>query len=242
MQKARRHPINGAPTDCKRTVSGTISLPSPGYFSPFPHGTGSLSVTREYLALGSGLPGFPQDFTCPAVLGNSTQKVGYSFVYRTITYSGWPFQNHSTRTPIFYFPDPLQRIPAEPHNPELATLAGLHKLGLGWSPFARRYSGNRGCFLFQEVLRWFTSLRLLSSAYIFSRVWSGITRTGLPHSEIPGSKVVCTYPRLIAAYHVLHRLLVPRHPPYALISLTENLCLMADDRSPKGISCYIIKI
>ena len=45
----------------------------------------------------------------------------------------------------------------------------------------------------------------------------------LPHSEIPGSKVVCTSPRLIAAYHVLHRLLVPRHPPGALTSLTENL-------------------
>ena len=38
----------------------------------------------------------------------------------------------------------------------------------------------------------------------------------LSHSEIPGSKVICTYPRLIAAYHVLHRLCEPRHPPYAL--------------------------
>ena len=39
---------------------------------------------------------------------------------------------------------------------------------------------------------------------------------GLSHSEIPGSKVICTYPRLIAAYHVLHRLCEPRHPPCAL--------------------------
>ena len=51
-----------------------------------------------------------------------------------------------------------------------------------------------------------------------------MTCTGLPHSEIPGSKVICTSPRLIAAYHVLHRLLVPRHPPYALRSLTKNHC------------------
>ena len=43
--------------------------PLPGFFSPFPHGTGSLSVTREYLALESGLPGFIPDFTCPALLG-----------------------------------------------------------------------------------------------------------------------------------------------------------------------------
>ena len=42
-------------------------------------------------------------------------------------------------------------------------------------------------------------------------------RTGLPHSEISGSKVICTYPKLIAAYHVLHRLPEPRHPPFALV-------------------------
>ena len=39
---------------------------------------------------------------------------------------------------------------------------------------------------------------------------------GLSHSEILGSRVICTYPRLIAAYHVLHRLREPRHPPCAL--------------------------
>jgi hypothetical protein len=43
---------------------------------------------------------------------------------------------------------------------------------------------------------------------------------GFPHSDIPGSKPVCGSPRLIAAYHVLHRLLLPRHPPCALSSLT----------------------
>src|SRR3546814_9671202 len=40
-----------APTTCTHPVSGSISLPSPGFFSPFPHGTGSLSVDNEYLAL-----------------------------------------------------------------------------------------------------------------------------------------------------------------------------------------------
>ena len=40
-----------------------------------------------------------------------------------------------------------------------------------------------------------------------------------PHSVISGSKAICAYPKLFAAYHDLHRLLVPRHPPYALISL-----------------------
>ena len=43
---------------------------------------------------------------------------------------------------------------------------------------------------------------------------------GLPHSDISGSQFVCNSPELFAACHVLHRLLMPRHPPYALNSLT----------------------
>jgi hypothetical protein len=46
---------------------------------------------------------------------------------------------------------------------------------------------------------------------------------GFPHSEIPGSKPACGSPGLIAACHVLHRLLAPRHSPYALSSLTIKL-------------------
>ena len=45
--------------------------PLPGFFSPFPHGTGSLSVDIEYLALEDGPPMFRQDFTCPALLVSS---------------------------------------------------------------------------------------------------------------------------------------------------------------------------
>ena len=45
---------------------------------------------------------------------------------------------------------------------------------------------------------------------------------GFPHSEIPGSMDVCSSPRLIAAYHVFHRLPVPRHSPCALYSLTVS--------------------
>ena len=61
-----------APTVCRRPVSGTVSLPSSGCFSPFPHGTGSLSVSKEYLAFGGGPPIFRQDFTCPALLDTSS--------------------------------------------------------------------------------------------------------------------------------------------------------------------------
>src|ERR1700684_1979247 len=52
---------------------------------------------------------------------------------------------------------------------------------------------------------------------------TGVHPAGFPHSEIPGSKPACGSPRLIAACHVLHRLLAPRHPPYALSSLTIKL-------------------
>jgi hypothetical protein len=100
--------------------------------------------------------------------------------------------------------------------------------GLGWSAFARRYWRNHCCFLFLWVLRWFTSPRCLPTAYGFSGGSFGINRRGFPHSDIPGSKLVCSSPGLIAAYHVLHRLLAPRHSPYALSSLTirnSNLTL-----------------
>ena len=46
---------------------------------------------------------------------------------------------------------------------------------------------------------------------------------GLSHSEISGSKLVSSSPKLFAAVHVLHRLSSPRHPPCALCSLTLSL-------------------
>ena len=75
------------------------------------------------------------------------------------------------------------------------------------------------CFLFLQVLRWFTSLSSLPKAYEFSFWILHFQRSGFPHSEIFGSTPVCGFPKLFAAYHVLHRLPSPRHPPYALSSL-----------------------
>ena len=61
----------------------------------------------------------------------------------------------------------------------------------------------------------------------FLTLWIGVRTTEVcsarfPHSEISGSMGICPSPKLFAAYHVLHRLLVPRHPPYALISITKR--------------------
>ena len=70
--KGTPSPILWAPTVCRRPVSGTVSLPLSGCFSPFPHGTCSLSVSKEYLAFEGGPPIFRQDFTCPALLNMSS--------------------------------------------------------------------------------------------------------------------------------------------------------------------------
>ena len=73
------------------------------------------------------------------------------------------------------------------------------------------------CFLFLRLLRCFSSPG--SPRYR----GSAVARTGLPHSEIRGSKVICTSPRLVAAYHVFPRLLKPRHPPSALVHFLCNV-------------------
>jgi len=59
-----------------------------------------------------------------------------------------------------------------------------------------------------------------------------IVEGGFPHSEIRGSKLIRSSPRLIAAYHVLHRLSAPRHPPNALKALDRS-----HDRCPQHSSC-----
>ena len=78
-----------APTACRHPVSGSLSLPSSGCFSPFPHGTGALSVAKEYLALEGGPPMFRQDFTCPALL----EAQSFFYPYGAITLYGRPFQS-----------------------------------------------------------------------------------------------------------------------------------------------------
>src|SRR5215213_350442 len=54
-----------------------------------------------------------------------------------------------------------------------------------------------------------------------------MTLAGFPHSEIFGSTPACDSPKLFAANHVLHRLLMPRHSPSALSSLTTNFVWLA---------------
>ena len=91
---------------------------------------------------------------------------------------------------------------------------------------------------------WGVTIVFLSSGYLDVSVprvglhdlcvqpWmTGLQPAGFSHSEIHGSRVVCTSPWLIAAYHVLLRLLVPRHPPCALLRLSSR----SSDSVPKSI-------
>ena len=52
---------------------------------------------------------------------------------------------------------------------------------------------------------------------------TGVCPAGFPHSEIHGSRDICSSPWLFAAYHVFLRLSVPRHPPCALSCLTFDI-------------------
>ena len=81
--RGTRSPRKEAPTACRHSVSGTISLPSSGCFSPFPHGTGSLSVIEEYLGLEGGPPMFRQDFSCPALLKDLKRVYPYGAITRS---------------------------------------------------------------------------------------------------------------------------------------------------------------
>ena len=133
-----------APTACRRTVSGSLSLFCPKCFSPFPHGTGSLSVSREYLALPDGPGRFTQGSTCPALLR-------------------MPLRFTLLRIRSFHALRP--RFPARSARSVSCGVAVLqpracrNTRGLGYSPFARRYWGNHCCFLFLRVLRCFSSPR-----------------------------------------------------------------------------------
>ena len=92
------------------------------------------------------------------------------------------------------------------------------------SAFARHYLRNHGCFLFLWVLRCFTSPRSLQLPYVFRQRLPDMTPVfqGFPIRKSTDQSSFTSSPWLIAGYNVLHRLLMPRHPPIALSSLSPN--------------------
>src|SRR4051812_43197833 len=129
MQKARGHAgpeAHRAPTARRHGVSGSVSSPDRGSSHRSVALLGSLSVVTWYLALREGPRRFRPGFTCPTLLGyrsrGSTPRA-----YGTITRSGALFQGTSARRDL-----------GNSHVTGPTTPTGI-PVGLGWSPFARRY-------------------------------------------------------------------------------------------------------
>jgi hypothetical protein len=154
--------------------------------------------------LGGGPPGFPRNFTCPAVLRilSDVTNLSPTGVLPSMPGLSSPLQLNFL------------------HTGESPTTPISEEIGLGFSLFARRYWGNRGFFLFLRVLRCFSSPACLLHTYVFSMGYPDMTPDGLPHSGIHGSRPACGSPWHFAADRALLRLLAPRHPPYALSILT----------------------
>ena len=149
-----------------------------------------------------------------------------SDVYKrqTLTHSGTPSQTlhlHAT----FLTGQSCGSRTTRPPQPRTCNACRLeHTHGLASSAFARHYSRNHNCFLFLRVLRCFTSPRYLPHPYTF-RAGSPDTTPDIPGFPIrtpPDHSSFTNSPGLIAGHNVLHRLLVPRHPPIALHNLHNN--------------------
>ena len=165
--------------------------------------------------MGGGPPGFKPGYTCPVLLWC---HLGVCCISPT---GISPSSSGLSRTVRLYITCPCWWS-ATPED---------KSSGLASFPFARRYLGNRCFFLFLGLLRCFSSPRFLLTGYVFACGYLHITAGGFPHSDICGSSDICSSPQLFAACHVLHRLPVPRHPPYALSNLTKLRLPVASGRS-----------
>ena len=138
--------------------------PLPGFFSPFPHGTGSLSVDYEYLALEDGPPIFRQDYTCPALL-----------VARLVPHPTFFIRGYHPLWPDFPFRSDMRG----------AKTCRLFRFRSPLLSESRLMSFPRATEMFQ-----FT--RFASHDYVF--IMRYLLLGGFPHSEISGSKLICQLP------------------------------------------------
>ena len=129
------------------------------------------------------------------------------FVYGAFTLFGRLSQNRSTiRSESIMQSEP--RIARNPVCPLPRSLAATYGIDLSFSSSP-----------YLDV-----SVQAVPLHTLWIHIWMhGLFPCGFPHSEIHGSLPICGSPWLFAAYHVFHRLLVPRHPPCALLCLTYGL-------------------
>jgi hypothetical protein len=167
-------------------VSGRFQglfTPRQGFFSVFARATGSLSVSQEYLALERGRPRFTHAFTRHALLRILLRLQRYA--YGAITRYGQPFQ-------AVLLAHPFLNAVLQPQTASCLVWALTGSLAA--TDVISLISFPPGTKMFQ---------------FPGSRFPCGIIEgysTGLPHSDISGSSLLCSSPELFAAWHVLHRL------------------------------------
>src|SRR5205814_3998450 len=191
-------------------VSGTLSLPSPGCFSPFPHGTTPLSVAGGTRALGRGRPGFPPRSPCrvvltqPATRGVPVPRTGLS---PAVAGRSRPFRY---RAPTRGAPHAPPRT--RPTPPRLRACARLAAGVWAAAGSARRFSRPRACFFLLGLLRCFTSPACPLRAQ--ARGDAPHQRAGFPHSGTVGSPPARGLPHALGPsrppFLGLRR---PGHPP-----------------------------
>ena len=112
-------------------------------------------------------------------------------------------------------------------DPRHATLSGLTHDRFGLFPVRSPLLRKSLLFSLPEVTKMFQFTSLASNTYVFSEGSAGIILRGFPIQKTPDQSLFSNSPELIAAFHVFHRLLTPRHPPTALCSLATNLYLFS---------------
>ena len=113
------------------------------------------------------------------------------------------------------FPDDSSRNPLRCVSPN----PRMHALWFGLFPFRSPLLRKSNFLSLPLPTQMFQFRRFPSCDYFIHHRMTEVYSAGFPHSEICGSKDICSSPQLIAAYHVFHRLSVPRHPPCALCCL-----------------------
>ena len=164
---------------------------------------------------------FPQGSSCPVVLKNRLEASPFCLLDCHRLW--WSFPGTFDWGSVCNFLTTLEWVQPALQPPISIGSRATELTGFGLflfrSPLLKEYAY---LSLFLRLLRCFTSPGSLARAYGFSAPYRALRRGGFPHSDILGSKAICASPGLIAAYHVLHRLLAPRHPPYALSSLMRS--------------------
>ena len=137
------------------------------------------------------------------------QEIRLGFAYGTVTLCGPTFQT-------VHLPKLFSRvIPIAPRNPERTRVRSVWAIPLSLATT----DGIADCFLFLRVLRCFTSPGLPPAAMVSPQDTAELPAVGFPIRKSTDRSLVSGSPWLIAATHVLRRLLEPRHPPHALSSL-----------------------